>query len=72
MKEPAMNDPNKIEVSGIIVIAQNGRLFIESPEHYYAVANDRLQLQPSDSVQFEAVYDDQFANVTTVNERRLS
>lgn len=48
------------------------RLFIESPEHYYAVGNvDKLRVQAGDEVEFEAIVGDQFANVTAVNGRRL-
>lgn len=56
----------------IVARVGTGLLFIESPEHYYAVGNaDKVQLQVGDVVEFEAIFGDQFANVITVNGRRL-
>ena len=56
----------------IVARVGTGLLFIESPEHYYAVGNaDKVQLQLGDVVEFEAIFGDQFANVIAVNGRRL-
>jgi cold shock CspA family protein len=69
-----MNESNRIMGVGTIVAAQQGdRLFVESPGHYYAVPQDGcVPLQPGDEVEFEAIYGDQYASVTSVNGRRLS
>ena len=56
----------------IVARVGTGLLFIESPEHYFAVGNaDKVQLQVGDVVEFEAIFGDQFATVITVNGRRL-
>jgi hypothetical protein len=68
-----MTNPHCIRAQGTIV-ARPGttHLFVESPEHYYAVANaDRVRLEIGDEVEFEATIGDQFAAVTAVNGRRL-
>ncbi len=69
-----MNESNRIMGFGTIVAAQQGdRLFVEGPGHYYAVPQDRgVPLRPGDEVEFEAIYGDQYASVTSVNGRRLS
>lgn len=69
-----MNEPNKIMGVGTIVAAQQtDRLFVESPEHYYAIPQESsVSLQPGDEVEFEAIYGDQYASVISVNGRRLS
>ena len=68
-----MNDQSIIRNQGTIAAKiGTGTLFIESPEHYYAVGNaNKLRLQIGDVVEFEAVFGDQFANVIAVNGRRL-
>ena len=68
-----MTDQHIIRSRGTIAArVGRGLLFIESPEHYYAVGNaDKVQLQVGDPVEFETVFGDQFANVTAVNGRRL-
>ena len=68
-----MTEQHIIRSRGTIVArVGTGLLFIESPEHYYAVGNaDKVQLQVGDAVEFEAFFGDQFANVTAVNGRRL-
>jgi hypothetical protein len=68
-----MTDQHIIRSRGTVVArVGTGRLFIESPEHFYAVGNaDKVQLQVGDAVEFEAVFGDQFANVTAVIGRRL-
>jgi hypothetical protein len=49
-----MNKSNRIMGVGTIVAAQQiGRLFVESPEHYYAVpAEGTVRLQPGDGLSF--------------------
>ena len=68
-----MNDQSIIRNQGTIVAKiGTGTLFIESPEHYYAVGNaDKVRLNIGDVVEFEAVFGDQFANVIAVSGRRL-
>ena len=57
----------------VVARVGTGLLFIESPEHYFAVGNaDKVQLQVGDLGEFEAIFGDQFATVITVNGRRLS
>ena len=58
-----MAEQNIIQNRGTVVARLGtGLLFIESPEHFYAVGNaDTVQLQVGD----------QFANVSAVNGRRL-
>jgi cold shock CspA family protein len=69
-----MNESNGIMGVGTIVAAQHtDRLFVESPEHYYAVPTEgTFRLQLGDEVEFEAIYGDQYASVTSVNGRRVS
>ena len=69
-----MNESNRIMGVGTIVAAQQtDRLFVQSPEHYYAVpTKGTVRLQPGDEVEFEAIYGDQYASVTSVNGRRVS
>ncbi len=69
-----MNESNRIMGVGTIVAAQQtSRLFVESPEHYYAVPTEStVRLQLGDEVEFEAIYGDQYASVTSVNGRRVS
>ncbi len=68
-----MTEQHIIRSRGAIVArVGKGLLFIESPEHFYAVGNaDTVQLKVGDAVEFEAVFGDQFANVTAVNGRRV-
>jgi hypothetical protein len=68
-----MTDQSIIRNRGTVVARiGTGLLFIESPEHFYAVGNaDKVQLQVGDAVKFEAIFGDQFANVTAVIGRRL-
>lgn len=68
-----MNDPHCIRALRTIVTRPGtARLFVEGPEHYYAVGNAaRVRLQIGDEVEFEATIGDQFASVTAVNGRRL-
>jgi len=68
-----MTDQSIIRNRGTVVARiGTGLLFIESPEHFYAVGNaDKVQLQVGDAVKFEAIVGDQFANVTAVIGRRL-
>lgn len=67
-----MSEKNIIRNRGVIVTRPGTTLlFIESPEHYYAVGNaEKLRLQIGDEVEFEAIYGDQFANVTKIEGRR--
>jgi cold shock CspA family protein len=69
-----MNESNRIMGVGTIVAAQQtGRLFVESPEHYYAVPTEgTVRLQPGDEVEFETIYGDQYASATSVKGRRVS
>lgn len=68
-----MTNPQIIRNRGTIVErAGTTRLFVESPEHYYAVGNaGNVRLQIGDNVELEAIMGDQFANITAVNGRRL-
>jgi hypothetical protein len=60
-------------VGTIVAAQQTGRLFVESPENYYAVPTvGTVRLQPGDEVEFEAIYGDQYASVTSVKGRRVS
>lgn len=68
-----MTEQHIIRSRGAIVARiGTGLTFIESPEHFYAVGNaGKVQLQVGDAVEFEAIFCEQFANVTAVNGRRL-
>jgi len=68
-----MTNPHGIRNRGTIVTRLGtSHLFVESPEHYYAVGNaDRARLQIGDEVAFEATMGNQFATVTAVNGRRV-
>ncbi len=47
-------------------------MFVESLEHFYAVPDaGQIRLQIGDEVEFDAIYGDQYANVTAVNGRRV-
>ena len=67
-----MTEQHIIHNRGTIVARPDTTLlFIESPEHYYAVGNaEKMRLQIGDEVEFEAIYGDQFANVTKIEGRR--
>lgn len=69
-----MDKDNLVRGRGTIASQPHtGRLFVESPEHFYAIDNSGpVRVMPGDSVKFEAVYGDQFARVTAVRERRAS
>lgn len=68
-----MINPHCIRNRGTIVTRPGtAQLFVESPEHFYAIGNaTKFRLQIGDSVEFEAIIGDQFANVIATNGRRL-
>ena len=70
-----MKSSNNIVQGEGNVVAQpaTGRLFVTAPEGSYALDDHLSQLINSgDSVNYEAVFGDQFAKPLTVNGRRLS